>query len=151
MQNFVNHGATSGIYRVYYKPPILRYLGVGTYVNVKQNYRPLSTLANLSVVFGKLIYSQIDTYISDKFAKYLTGFCKSHNTQHALLSIIEKWKSNLNKGSKIRTIFMNLSNAFDTLHYSLLIAKLGAYGQTESRDNSYIRCPARSHTWTLVF
>ena len=98
--------------------------------------------------------SKIDTYISDKFVKYLTKyliFCKSHNTQHALLSIIENWKSNLNKGNKIRTIFMNLSNAFDTLHYSLLIAKLGACGQTESRDNSYIRCPASSHTWTLVF
>ena len=31
IQNFGNHGATSGIYWVYYKPPILSYWEVGTY------------------------------------------------------------------------------------------------------------------------
>ena len=41
------------------------------------NYRPVSTLSNLSKVFEKLIYSQINTYMSDKFSKYLTGFCKN--------------------------------------------------------------------------
>ena len=53
------------------------------------NYRPVSTLSNLSKVFEKLIYSQINTYMSDKFSKYLTGFCKNHNTQHALLKMTE--------------------------------------------------------------
>ena len=37
----------------------------------KQNYRPVSTLSNLSNVFEKRIYSQINTYMSDKFSKYL--------------------------------------------------------------------------------
>ena len=57
----------------------------------KQNYRSVSTLSNLSIVFEKLIYSQIKTYMSDK---YLTGFRKKHNTQHVLLNMIENWKSN---------------------------------------------------------
>ena len=39
-------------------------------MNDKKNYRPVSTLSNLSKVFGKLIYSQINTYMSDKFSKY---------------------------------------------------------------------------------
>ena len=38
--------------------------------------------------------------MNDKFSKYLTGFCKSHNTQHALLNVIENGKSNLNKGNR---------------------------------------------------
>ena len=66
--------------------------------------------------------------MSDKFSKYLTRFRKDHNTQHALLNMIENWKSNLNKGNKIGAIFMDLSKVFDTLDRSLLIAKLEAYG-----------------------
>ena len=66
--------------------------------------------------------------MGDKFSKYLTWFRKNYNTQHALLKMIENWKSNLNKGSKIGAIFMNLSEAFDTLDHALLIAKLEAYG-----------------------
>ena len=38
-------------------------------MNDKQNYRPVSTLSNLSKVFEKLIYPQINTYMSDKLSK----------------------------------------------------------------------------------
>ena len=62
----------------------------------------------------------IHIYMSDKFSKYLKRFCKNHNAQHALLNIIENWKSNINKGNKIGTIFMDLSKVFKTLHHSLL-------------------------------
>ena len=55
----------------------------------KHNYRAGSTLSNLSKVFEKLIYSQINTYMNDKFSKYLAGFRKNHNTQHALLNMTE--------------------------------------------------------------
>ena len=41
-------------------------------MNDKQNYRPVSTLSNLSKVFEKLIYSQINTYTRDTLSKYLT-------------------------------------------------------------------------------
>ena len=78
-------------------------------MNDNQNYRPVSTLSSLSKIFEKLIYSQINTYMSDKFPKYLTGFCKNHNTQYALQNLIKNWKSNLNKGNQIGDIFMDLS------------------------------------------
>ena len=39
-------------------------------MNGNQNYRPVSTLSNLPKVFEKLIYFQINTYMSDKFPKY---------------------------------------------------------------------------------
>ena len=66
-------------------------------MNDKQNYRSASTLSNLSKVFEKLIYYQINTYMSDKFSINLTGFRKNHITQHALLNITKNWKSHLNK------------------------------------------------------
>ena len=58
--------------------------------------------------------------MSDKISKYQTGFCKNYNAQHALLTMIENWKSYSNKRNKI-AIFMDLPTAFDTLDHFLLI------------------------------
>ena len=69
-----------------------------------------------------------------KFSKYRTGFRKNHNTQHALLNMIENWKNNLYKGNKIGIIFIGLSNAFGTLDHSLLINELEAYSICLSLD-----------------
>ena len=43
----------------------------------------------------------------------LTGFHKNHNTQNALLNMIEKWKHLIK--ANIDIIFMDLSKSFDTL------------------------------------
>ena len=55
------------------------------------------------------------------------GFLNNHN-KHELLNTIEIWKNNQNKGNEIGAIFIELSQAFDTLDHFPLIAKLGAYG-----------------------
>ena len=80
----------------------------------KKDYRPVSTLSNFSKIFEKLIYSQLNDYMKNKFSIYLTGFRKNHSTQHALLKMIETWKSKLNTGNKVGVIFMDLSKAFDS-------------------------------------
>ena len=107
----------------------------------KTNYRPISTLSNLSKVFERLLYNQLENYMETKLSKLLTGFRKNHSTQHALLKAIETWKEHLNKGDKVGAIFMDLSKAFDTLDHNLLLAKLKAYGldfNSISFINSYL-------------
>ena len=42
--------------------------------------------------------------------------------------MIETWCSMLHKSYKVRTIVMDLSNAFDTLNHNLLLFKLKTYG-----------------------
>ena len=66
--------------------------------------------------------------MQNKFSIYLTGFRKNHGTQHALLKMIETWKTKLNTGHKVGVIYMDLSKAFDSLNHELLIAKLKCYG-----------------------
>ena len=82
----------------------------------KSNYRPISTLSNFSKIFEKLIYSQVNSYMEPKLSKYLAGFRRNHNTQHALLRMIESWRALQNKGQKVGAIIMDLSKAFDTLN-----------------------------------
>ena len=93
----------------------------------KENYRPASVLFNVSKVFERIIYSQIDAFMLDKLLNLLTGFRKKHSTQHCLMYILENWKNMLDKGGYVCAMFIDLSKDFDTIHHDLMIAKLGEY------------------------
>ena len=94
----------------------------------KENYRPVSSLPHVSNVFERIIYKKNNIYLQDKLSKHITGFRKSHGTQHSLMTMLEKWKSALDKGENICVLFMYLSKTFDTIYHDLLLAELKAYG-----------------------
>ena len=80
------------------------------------------------LVFERILYKQIDTFMTTKFSPHLCGFRKNNNAQYSLLKMIETWRKHLDKGEKIGVILMDLSKTFDTINHSLLLAKLDAYG-----------------------
>ena len=94
----------------------------------KENYRSVSMLSHMSKVFERIFYKQIDRFMTSKFSPFLCGFRKNHNSQYSLSKMIEVWKKNLDKGNEIAVILIDLSKAFDTINYSLLLAKLETYG-----------------------
>ena len=94
----------------------------------KENYRPVSVLPYMSKVFERIMYAKIESFMEDKLSKLLTGFRKSHSTQHCLINMLEKWKNTLDKGGFVCAMLMDVSKAFDTMNHEFLIAKLGAYG-----------------------
>ena len=66
----------------------------------KENYRPVSILPHMSKVFERILYKQIDTFMTAKFSSYPCGFRKNHNAQYSFLKMIETWKKHLDKGEK---------------------------------------------------
>ena len=90
----------------------------------KENYCPVSLLPHVSKVFERIFYAQINNYMENKLSKYVTGFRKSHGTQHSLMIMLEKWKNVLDKGEYICLLF-----------HDLLLAKLGAYGFSNNTLN----------------
>ena len=65
--------------------------------------------------------------MENKISKSVTGFRKSHGTQHSLKVMLKKWKKALDKEENMSAIFMNLSKAFHTINHGLLLAKLKTY------------------------
>ena len=98
----------------------------------KQNYRPISKLPNFSKVFERIMFDDISLYMSTMLSPFLSGFRAHYSTQHALLSMIEKWYKELDKGNVVASVLMDLSKAFDCINHELLIAKLAAYGFSKS-------------------
>ena len=85
---------------------------------------------------------QIAAHMEEFMSPYLCGFRKGFSTQHALIALIEKWKSSLDQKGYAGFILMDLSKAFDTIDYDLLLAKLHAYGfdrQALSLIKSYLK------------
>ena len=93
-----------------------------------KNYRPISVLPTVSKIFERLIQKQLSSHFNQHLSPFLCGYRKGFNTQHALITLIEKWKLSLDKNGYAGAIIMDLSKAFDTINHDLLIAKLNAYG-----------------------
>ena len=96
------------------------------------NYRPVGILSNISKIYERYIYDQIQLFFDSVLSKYQCGFCRGYNAQHCLVSLIEKWKKSVDNGGAFGALLTDLSKAFDCLPHELFIAKLDAYGFDKS-------------------
>jgi retron-type reverse transcriptase len=56
------------------------------------------------------------------------GFRSKHSTEHALISLTESIRKNLDSGQFACGIFIDLQKAFDTVDHEILLTKLKHYG-----------------------
>ena len=103
----------------------------------KENYRPVSILSNLSKIYERYIYDQLQEYFDNFLSDNQCGFRKGFNTQHAILYMIEKMKKARDNKQVSSAILTDLSKAFDCVHHDLLIAKLNAY-KVERKSLNFI-------------
>ena len=56
----------------------------------KINYRPISTLSNISKIYKRCIQTQLNEYLANFLSKFQCGFRQGFIAQHCLLVKIEK-------------------------------------------------------------
>ena len=94
------------------------------------NYRGISVLSPFAKVFEKLIAAQILRYFDDNnlFCNAQHGFRAGRSCETALQSILEKWKTSIERKEIILALFIDFKKAFDLVDPKLLLLKLFNYG-----------------------
>ena len=93
-----------------------------------QNYRPVSVISAISKIFERCMHKQLSPFVEKFISPNMCGYRKGYNAQYAMVSMLEKMKKYLDKGGFAGAMLMDLSKAFDTINFELLLAKLYAYG-----------------------
>ena len=99
------------------------------------NYRPISSLPILSKIFEMEMKSQMMKFLEEHniLSNKQFGFRKEHSTEQMLLSVLQNWRSELDKPESvyIGALSLDVRKAFDTVNHELLIDKLRASNFSE--------------------
>ena len=94
------------------------------------NYRPISILPCFSKILERLVANRLNNFI-EKFNilnKSQYGFRANYSTEMALIDLVDKIGSSLDRSEHTIGIFLDLSKAFDTIDHTILLRKLNRYG-----------------------
>lgn len=100
--------------------------------NQASEYRPI----NLVFIVDKILEIVVTEQLRDYFEKNKllcnaqSGFRQRHSCETSLQLVCANWRKEMNDGSVVLSVFVDLKRAFETIDRSRLIRKLSEYGVT---------------------
>ena len=95
-----------------------------------KNYRPISVLPVISKIFENAMHSQLMEYFTSHklLSNQQYGFRPNRSTELATLELMDRNINYMNENHCPVNIYLDLSKAFDSLYYDILLSKLKYYG-----------------------
>ena len=90
------------------------------------NYRPIAILNTISKIFKKTCFYSTSWFLkrNDILHKSQSGFRPGYSCQTALLNMIQKWNTALDKGERVGSVFLDWKKAFDLVDHDIYKLKL---------------------------
>jgi hypothetical protein len=142
----INTSLSSGLFPSIFKSAIVRPLLKKPSLdqNCLKNYRPVSNLSFLSKILEKVVLAQLLDHLTQNHLlnPHQSAYRQSHNTETALLRIVNDILLGLDNDKVSILALLDLSAAFDTIDHSLLLSRLqnsfGICGTALSWFQSYL-------------
>ena len=116
------------------------------------NYRPISLLSHIDKLFEKAICSRIYNFLQQKdyFCSNQYGFRSKHNSEFALLSLMDRIYRAIDQKQYVVLLSVDLRKAFDVIRHDILIEKLDSLGIRGPMLNWFRSYLYRRHQQTYV-
>ncbi len=94
------------------------------------NYRPISLLSTIGKSLEKLVHKHVYNYFLDNhtISSLQSGFKQGDSTVNQLVDIYNTFCKALDEGKEVRSVFCDISKAFDRVWHAGLLYKLKKVG-----------------------
>ena len=99
---------------------------------VINNYRPISLLPLFAKIFEKILFLKVYNHFTSNnlITKYQSGFRPNDSVTNQLICLVDSIHSSLYKNLYVRSVFLDMSKAFDNVwHEGLLLKQNGIIGK----------------------